>query len=80
MNLLFTSPSILVSENRKEYDRMHAEAGGNVAVAERRLFESVDDEGSQDMEKSGPGGQGMEEEGANIYAEDKVSDSENSRF
>jgi hypothetical protein len=44
MNLLFAADSILVSENKREYDRMVSEAGGNIAVAERRLFESVDAE------------------------------------
>ncbi|GJN70047.1 hypothetical protein PLICBS_004099 [Purpureocillium lilacinum] len=44
MNLLFASPSLLVSANKREYDRMLNEAGGNVAVAERRLFDSADAE------------------------------------
>lgn len=42
INLLFASPSILVSANYREYKRMVDEAGGNVAVAERRLLDSVD--------------------------------------
>ncbi|OKP09594.1 Sugar transporter STL1 [Penicillium subrubescens] len=44
MNLLFASPSLLVKANQREYDRMLNEAGGNIAVAERRLFDSVDAE------------------------------------
>lgn len=44
MNLLFASPSLLVSANKREYDRMLKEAGGNVAVAERRLFDNADAE------------------------------------
>jgi hypothetical protein len=44
MNLLFASPSLLVKANKREYDRMLNEAGGNIAVAERRLFDSVDAE------------------------------------
>jgi hypothetical protein len=42
INLLFASPSILVSANEKEYQRMVQEAGGNTAVAERRLLDEVD--------------------------------------
>jgi hypothetical protein len=44
VNLLFTSNSLLANENMKEYRRLIDEAGGNVAVAERRLFDSVDAE------------------------------------
>jgi hypothetical protein len=44
INLLFTSPSLLVSKNEAEYRRLIEEAGGNVAVAERRLFDSVNTE------------------------------------
>ena len=42
INLLFASPSLLVSANEKEYTRMVQEAGGNTAVAERRLLDEVD--------------------------------------
>jgi hypothetical protein len=42
VNLLFTADSLLVSANMKEYHRMLDEAGGNTAVAERRLFDDVD--------------------------------------
>ena len=41
VNLLFASDSLLVSKNVTEYNRMVAEAGGNVAVAERRLLDTV---------------------------------------
>ncbi len=44
VNLLFTSSSFLVGPNMKEYHRLVDEAGGNFAVAERRLFDSVDAE------------------------------------
>lgn len=44
INLLFTSSSLLVSKNEAEYKRLIEEAGGNVAVAERRLLDSVDAE------------------------------------
>lgn len=44
VNLLFTADSLLASANMKEYHRLLDEAGGNVAVAERRLFDSVDAE------------------------------------
>ncbi|KAJ5808668.1 Sugar transporter STL1 [Penicillium riverlandense] len=47
MNLLFASHSLLVSANKREYDRMLSEAGGNIAVAERRLFDSVDAEAKE---------------------------------
>ena len=42
VNLLFTSESPFVGPNMKEYHRLIAEANGNVSVAERRLFDSVD--------------------------------------
>ena len=42
MNLIFTSESLLVSENMKEYNRRVAEAGGNIAVAARQLLDEVD--------------------------------------
>lgn len=42
VNLLFTSDSPLVSRNVAEYDRRVAAAGGNTAVAARRLMEEVD--------------------------------------
>jgi hypothetical protein len=42
VNLLFTSDSLLVSKNMEEYHRRVAEAGGNVAVAARRLLDEVD--------------------------------------
>jgi hypothetical protein len=42
INLLFTSESLIVSENMKEYHRRLDEAGGSVAVAARRLLDEVD--------------------------------------
>lgn len=42
VNLLFTSESLLVSKNMEEYHRRVAEAGGNIAVAARRLLDEVD--------------------------------------
>jgi len=42
INLLFTSDSLFVSANMKEYYRRLDEAGGNVALAERKLFEELD--------------------------------------
>ncbi|KAF4332807.1 sugar transport STP1 [Fusarium beomiforme] len=42
INLLFTSNSLLVSENMKEYHRRLAEAEGDVAVASRQLLDEVD--------------------------------------
>jgi MFS family permease len=42
VNLLFTSERMLVTKNMAEYDRRVAEAGGNIAVAERRLLVEVD--------------------------------------
>ncbi len=42
VNLLFTSDSLLVSENMKEYHRRLEEADGSVAVAARRLLDEVD--------------------------------------
>jgi MFS family permease len=48
VNLLFTSDSQLVSKNMKEYHRRIDEAGGNVAVAARRLLDEVD--GTTDLD------------------------------
>ncbi|KIV93266.1 hypothetical protein PV10_04492 [Exophiala mesophila] len=48
INLLFTSDSPFVSKNMAEYDRRLAEAGGNVAVAARRLLDEVDGEDNLD--------------------------------
>jgi MFS family permease len=48
INLLFTSDSLFVSENMKEYQRRLDEAGGNVAVAARRLLDEVD--GTTDLD------------------------------
>jgi MFS family permease len=45
--LLFSSDSVLVSANMKEYDRMMDEAGGNIAIAARRLLDDVDRENSE---------------------------------
>ncbi|KAL4731037.1 hypothetical protein ACLX1H_003079 [Fusarium chlamydosporum] len=42
INLLFTSNSLLVSENMKEYHRRLDEANGDVAVASRLLIHEVD--------------------------------------
>jgi hypothetical protein len=44
INLLFASNSILASQNVKEYHRMLDAAGGNLAVASRRLLDSVDEQ------------------------------------
>lgn len=44
VNLLFTADSLLASTNMKEYHRLLDEAGGNVAVADRRLLDSVNAE------------------------------------
>ena len=42
MNLLFTSDSLLVSNNMKAYHQRIEDAGGDVAVASRRLLDEVD--------------------------------------
>ena len=44
VDLLFTSDSPFVSKNMAEYERRVAEAGGNVAVATRRLLDEVNGE------------------------------------
>jgi hypothetical protein len=48
VNLLFTSESLLVSKNMEEYHRRIGEAGGNIAVAARRLLDEVD--GTTDLD------------------------------
>jgi hypothetical protein len=42
VDLLFASDSLLVSKNMAEYNRRVAEAGGNIAVAARKLLDEVD--------------------------------------
>jgi hypothetical protein len=42
INLLFTSDSLFVSKNMKEYERRLAEADGDVAMASRLLLHEVD--------------------------------------
>ncbi|PQK09429.1 hypothetical protein BB8028_0001g14990 [Beauveria bassiana] len=48
MNLLFTSDSLLVSENMKAYHQRIADAGGDVALASRRLLDEV--QGSEERD------------------------------
>ena len=43
INLLFSLDNPLVSANEKAYAKMIEDANGNVAVAERRLMDSVDE-------------------------------------
>jgi hypothetical protein len=52
INLLFASDGPLVKDNEREFRKLLGEAGGNVAVAERRLLEEVNDESSR-KESSG---------------------------
>jgi hypothetical protein len=74
INLLFTSPSLLVSKNEAEYRKMIEEAGGNVAVAERRLLDSVDSELNEldvrALSGSGVDGQNTTEKGHVEFTED----------
>ena len=42
INLLFAAESPVASANEREYHRLLNEAGGNVAVAERRMMEDMD--------------------------------------
>lgn len=51
VDLLFTSDSLFVSKNMAEYDRRVAEAGGNVAVAARKLLDEVDGESGLDPKR-----------------------------
>jgi hypothetical protein len=51
VNLLFASNSPLVKHNVREYEKMMDEAGGNVAVATRRLYDNVDRESDEPAEK-----------------------------
>ena len=48
VDLLFASDSLLVSKNMAEYNRRVAEAGGNIAVAARKLLDEVDGEDKLD--------------------------------
>lgn len=42
INLLFAAESPLAQKNEQEYRRLLDEAGGNIAVAERRIMEDMD--------------------------------------
>lgn len=54
VNLLFTSESLLVSENMKEYGRRVDEADGNIATAARLLLNEVNGhEPSADLGEAG---------------------------
>jgi sugar porter (SP) family MFS transporter len=53
INLLFTLNTPLVSKNEAAYTRRIEEAGGNVAVAERRLLDSVNEQYSEKGSGSG---------------------------
>ena len=53
INLLFAAHSPVVSENEREFERMLREAGGNVAVAERRMMEMNAQVGEEDFERVG---------------------------
>ncbi|KAH0596745.1 hypothetical protein MHUMG1_05865 [Metarhizium humberi] len=46
VSLLFTSDSIFVNKNMDDYERRMDQAGGNVAIAVRRLLDEVDGESS----------------------------------
>lgn len=48
MDLIFAADSLLVSKNMAEHDRRVAEAGGNVAVAARKLLDEVNGESHLD--------------------------------
>jgi MFS family permease len=48
VDLLFTSDSLLVSKNMAEYERRVSEAGGDIAVAARKLLDEVDHEDNFD--------------------------------
>ena len=51
VDLLFTSDSPFVSKNMAEYHRRVAEAGGNVAIATRRLLDEVNGESHLDARR-----------------------------
>lgn len=59
VSLLFTSDSIFVNKNMDDYERRMDQAGGNVAIAVRRLLDEVDGESSPvlsiETTEKGPG-------------------------
>ncbi|GJN71369.1 hypothetical protein PLICBS_005432 [Purpureocillium lilacinum] len=67
VSLLFTSDSPLVSRNMKEYHRRIDEAGGNVAVAARRLLDEVDGRGDASGSNASDGS--VEKRGGNVDEE-----------
>jgi MFS family permease len=57
VDLLFADDSVLVAKNMAEHDRRVAEAGGNVAVAARRLLDEVNGEAHLDPRRVNFGGE-----------------------
>jgi hypothetical protein len=69
MNLMFASDSPLVSKNMAEYHRMVDAAGGNVALAARRLLDEVD---AGNAEKDARADMMVEEGKGGVHMEHKV--------
>jgi MFS family permease len=72
VNLLFCSDSVLVKDNMREYQRMMDEAGGNVAVATRRLLDIVDEENGEPEKRRMSS---MDEEKVAVHVEEQSASS-----
>jgi hypothetical protein len=70
--LLFCSDSVLVKDNMREYQRMMDEAGGNVAVATRRLLDIVDQENGEPEKRRMSS---MDEEKVAVHVEEQSASS-----
>ena len=73
VDLLFADDSLLVSKNMAEHDRRVAEAGGNVAVAARRLLDEVNGETHLDPRRVSIGGGDFEAKVASDVEHSEVS-------
>lgn len=57
IDLIFVNNSLLVRKNMVEHDQLVAEAGGNVAVAARKLLDEVNGETHLDPRRVSIGGE-----------------------
>lgn len=79
MDLIFAAESLLVSKNMAEHDRRVAEAGGNVAVAARKLLDEVNGETHLDPRRvSVVGEDGLGKSGADMNHKEVSSEKTNS--
>lgn len=76
IDLLFANDSLLVSKNMAEHDRRVAEAGGNVAVAARRLLDEVNGDLHLDPRRISIGGDVEGKAGSDMEHSEEISATE----